>query len=249
MLVGVIDSLSSTQKDGEVTTPAKLIEQGDVRAALAEFLGTLLLVFLGPGTVVVTGTLGPGDLGAARLMAIALAFGLAVTAIVAATARLSGGHINPAVTFTALVTGKLSLTRSLLYIAAQLVGAVVGALLIKAVVPGDGGTLGATALAPGVGIGAGLVIEIILTFVLVFVIFSTAVDPKGLASLAPLAIGLTVAVDILMGGPLTGASMNPARSFGPALVSGTWTNHWIFWVGPLGGGVLGGMIYQRAYLR
>ena len=169
--------------------------------------------------------------------------------VVAATGRLSGAHINPAVTFAALITGRIKPIRGLLYIGGQLGGAAIGALLIVAVVPGGGGSLGATSLGSNVGSGAGLLTEIILTFALVFVIFGTAVDPKGPNSLAPVVIGLTVAVDIMIGGPLTGASMNPARSFGPALVVVEWADHWIYWVGPIVGGTIAALFYQHVYLR
>ena len=199
--------------------------------------------------MVVTGTLGEGELTADRLLTIALAFGFIVAVVVAATGRLSGAHINPAVTFAALITGRIKPIRGLLYIGGQLGGAAIGALLIVAVVPGDGGSLGATSLGSNVGSGAGLLTEIILTFALVFVIFGTAVDPKGPNSLAPVVIGLTVAVDIMIGGPLTGASMNPARSFGPALVVVEWADHWIYLVGPIVGGTIAALFYQHVYLR
>ena len=199
--------------------------------------------------MVVTGDLGEGELTPARLLTIALAFGFAVAVVVAAMGRLSGAHINPAVTVAVLITGHVSPMRGLLYIEGQLGGAAIGALLIVAVVPGDGGSLGATSLGADVSSGAGLLAESILTFALVFVIFGTAVDPKGPTSLAPIAIGLTVAVDIMIGGPLTGGSMNPARSFGSALVAVEWADHWLYWVGPLIGGVLAALVYHRVYLR
>ena len=220
------------------------------RAATAEFIATLLFIFLGAGTVVVTGGLLGDELNSARLVAIALAHGLAITLLVAATANISGGHINPAVTFGALVTGKISLIRAIMYIVAQLVGAVIGALLLAAVIPDAAqGNLGAHGLGSGVTLSGGLLVEIILTFALVFVVFATAMDPKGLANLAPAAIGLTIVVDHLLGVPLTGASMNPARSFGPALVAGAWDNHWIFWIGPLIGGGLAALVYEFVFLR
>ena len=134
--------------------------------------------------------------------------------------------------------------------AAQLIGATIAALLLAAVMPdASEGGVGAHALGSGISAGAGLVVEMILTFILVFVIFATAMDPKRPSHLAPIAIGLTVMVDSLVGGPLTGASMNPARSFGPALVSGEWADHWVFWVGPILGGIAAALIYQVVYLR
>jgi aquaporin TIP len=220
------------------------------RSTLAEFIATLLFVFLGAGSVVVTGGLPNGDLDAARLVAIAMAHGLAIALLAYATANISGGHINPAVTFAAWLTRKISAARALMFIAAQLGGAVVAALLLLATIPDASHTnMGAHALGPGVSVSMGLLMEIILTFALVFVIFATAVDPGGMANLAPLAIGLTVLVDHLIAVPITGASMNPARSFGPALVAGEWSQHWIYWVGPLIGAVGAGLLYQFAFIN
>ncbi len=220
------------------------------RATLAEFIATLLFVFLGAGTVVVTGGLLKDGLTSARLVAIALAHGLTIALLVSATAKISGGHINPAVTFGAWITGKIDLAKAIMYVVAQLLGAVVGALLLKAVIPAAAqGNLGAHGLGSGVTAGGGLLAEIVLTFALVFVVFATAMDPKGLGHLAPAAIGLTVLVDHLFGVPVTGASMNPARSFGPAFVAGAWDNHWVFWVGPLVGGGLAALVYEFVFLR
>ncbi len=226
-------------------------------AALAEFIGVLLFVFVGCGAVVtVTGILGTGpDRDAGALVAIALAFGLAIATLVAATAAISGGHINPAVTFAAIMTGQTKATVGVVYIAAQLLGAVVGAFLLDLVVVdavSDPSNLGSTTLnnAALESTGAGVAVEAILTFVLVFTVFATAVDKKrGLGHVAPLAIGLAVLIDHFIGVPLTGASMNPARSFGPALVSDTWDDQWVYWIGPLIGAALAAILYYLAYLR
>lgn len=220
------------------------------RAAVAEFIATLLFIFVGAGTVVVTGGLMKEGLTSARLVAIAVAHGLAIALLVAATARVSGGHINPAVTFAALITGKINLQRAMMYVVAQLLGAVVGAGLLTLVIPAAAqGKLGTHALGAGITPGGGLVAEIVLTFALVFVVFATAIDPKGPGHLAALAIGFTVLVDHLAGVPITGAGMNPARSFGPALVAGAWDNHWIYWIGPLVGAALAAWIYEFVLLR
>ncbi len=220
------------------------------RATAAEFIATLLFVFLGAGTVVVTGGLIKEGLTSARLVAIALAHGLAIAVLVSATAKISGGHINPAVTFGALITGKVNLPRAIKYVVAQLAGAVVGAWLLTLVIPASAqGNLGAHGLGAGITAWGGLVAEIVLTFALVFVVFATAMDPKGLGHLAPLAIGFTISVDHLLGVPVTGAGMNPARSFGPALVAAAWNNHWIYWVGPLVGGGLAALAYEFIFLR
>ena len=218
------------------------------RAAAAEGIATLLFVFLGAGAVVVTQRIASADMTPERLIAIALAHGLAIMLLVTVTANISGGHINPAVTFGALVTRKISITKGAIYIGAQLIGAVIGALLLAAVIPAaDEGNLGAHTLS--IGKWTGLLTEIILTFVLVFTVFATAMDPRGLVRLAPIAIGLAVLVDHFVGVPLTGASMNPARSFGPALVSGTWFQHWVYWVGPLIGGALAALVYTGVFLQ
>ena len=223
------------------------------RAVLAELIATLLFVFVGAGSVVVvTGVIGasPGD-DAAALTAIALAHGLAIAVVVAGTAKISGGHVNPAVTFGAVISGRMKLTTGILYVGAQLAGAVIGALLIKAAVVGDvEGNLGAHALNLNAldGKGGGVLVEAVLTFVLVFTVFATAIDRRGMGNLAPIAIGLAILIDHLMGVPLTGASMNPARSFGPALVADAWDNHWVYWVGPLAGGGIAALAYYLTFM-
>lgn len=223
------------------------------RAVFAEFVATLLFVFIGAGAVVaVTEVLArtpDADIGA--LVAIALAHGLAIAVLVAATAKLSGGHINPAVTFAAVITGRMKAGPGVLYVAAQLAGAVAGALLLDVVlVSSVEGNLGAHALNDDALSSdfAGLIVEVILTFVLVFTVFAVAMDPRGPGNLAPIAIGLAVLIDHFVGVPLTGASMNPARSFGPALVANSWDDHWVYWIGPLAGGALAGLIYYFVYL-
>lgn len=225
----------------------------DYKAALAEFFATLLFVFLGPGSVIASGITAPGaTLTADKLLVIALGHGLAIAVLAWASAHVSGGHINPAVTFGALITGKIGLQRGVLYIVAQLVGAVIGSALLAFVIPDSiQGSLGAHGLnvAAGVTPVMGLVAEIILTFALVGVVFMTAMHPRGPGNVAPLAIGLVVLVDHLVGVPLTGASMNPARSFGPAVVAGVWADHWIYWVGPLIGGALAAIIADRVYIK
>ena len=221
------------------------------RPALAEAIATFLFVFVGTGAVVVTGML-DAELTISRMTAIALANGLTITALVFATAHLSGGHMNPAVTFSAIITQKIPVSQGILYIASQLVGATLAALTLVAVITGvdigDGaGTLGDHALGANVSVVQGLIIEIILTFVLVFVVFSAAMDPRGAGIVAPLAIGLAVIVDQFVGMPLTGASMNPARTFGPALIANSFADHWVYWVGPLVGGSLAALVHTHIF--
>jgi aquaporin TIP len=232
------DSLGFTEAD---------FGQKTWQAVFAELIATLLFVFVGAGTVVIIG--GVADAGG--LVAVALAHGLTIALLVAAIARISGGHINPAVTFGAVITGRMKLSTGALYVVAQLAGAVIGALLLEAVLVGEvEGNLGAHALNLNVldGKGAGVMVEAVLTFVLVFTVFATAMDPRGMANLAPIAIGLAVLVDHFVGVPLTGASMNPARSFGPALVADFWTDHWVYWLGPLIGGGLAALVYYLTFM-
>jgi aquaporin TIP len=198
------------------------------------------------------------------VITVALAHGLAIMLLVAATAKISGGHINPAVTFAAAMTGRMKVSTAVLYIAGQLAAAICGSLLLKAIVAGplelglgahginvfDATTgLGLLEDQVGAGAGAGRLVEIVLTFVLVFVVFATAIDPKGPAHIAPAAIGLAVLVDHLVGIPLTGASMNPARSFGPAVVANIWDDHWIYWLGPLIGAAVAALVYETVFVR
>ncbi len=226
------------------------------RAVAAEFIATGLFVFLGTASVVVVVAM-QVDTGA-KILTIALAHGLAIAVLVAAIARISGGHINPAVTFAAAITGKMKVSTAILYVGGQLIAAILASLLLKGIIAGpfEAG-LGAHGLNSlgilddqvGNGAGAGLLLEAVLTFALVFVVFATAIDKKGLTHLAPMAIGLIVLVDHLIGIPLTGASMNPARSFGPAIVANIWTDHWIYWLGPLIGAGVAALVYEFVFLH
>ena len=222
------------------------------RSSAAEFVATFLFVFIGAGAVVSLGIFsseGGGSLGG-NLVAIAMAHGLAIAILVSATANISGGHINPAVSIAAVLTRKISVTRGGMYVIAQVAGAILGALLLKAVIPDSlEGGLGSHAITPEIGVTGGLIVEIVLTFVLVFVVFATAIDPKGPSHLAPLAIGGAVLVIHLVAVPLTGASVNPARTIGPALAAGQWADHWVYWAGPLLGGALAGILYQLVFMR
>ena len=228
--------------------------RGAWQAAVAELIATFAFVFLGAGAVVAAmkllGEAGPSGPTGSGLLVIALAHGLAIALLVASIARISGGHINPAVTVSMVVTQKIGLVKGAMYIVGQLVGAALGAYLLMAVIPdASEGTLGAHALAYNIDAGTGLVIEALLTFFLVFVIFATAVDPRGSPHLAPVAIGLIVLVDHFIGVPLTGASMNPARTFGPALAAGEWKDHWVYWVGPIVGGIVAAGLYEIVFIR
>lgn len=213
-----------------------------VRLFIAEAFATFSLCFIG----ILAIAFSEGD-----LLAIALAHGLTITAMVAAIGGISGAHINPAVTFGFVATGRMSSTVGLLYVAAQLVGAIVAGLALlvllgeqSAGVEGARAIIaaGTPALAEGIGFGSGLLFEIVATFFLVFVIFGSAVDSRAPASAFPLAIGLAVIVGVLSIGPLTGAAMNPARHFGPALVSGAWGDVLLYWIGPMTGAGLAALL-------
>ncbi len=232
------------------------LDSGDVpltgvwQSIVAELVGTMLFVFFGAGAVVVSGSMTDGELTLGRLVAIALAHGLAIALLVYATANISGGHLNPAVTFGAMITRNVEPAKGLRFIVAQVVGAAFGALLVAATLPNAmDASIGAHTLAPGVPVTRGLLLEIVIAFALVFVVFATAIDRKGMGRLAPLAIGLTVLVCHLVAVPVTGASMNPARSLGPALVAGEWGYLWLYWAGPLLGGALAALGYQYLLIR
>jgi len=218
------------------------------KAWLAEGIGTFTLVFIGAGSVIADQVSG----GRVGLTGVALAHGLAIATMVAATGHLSGGHLNPAVTAGFVVARRMPVAEGVRYAAAQLVGAFFAALFLMASFPEaarQAVRLGTPALARGVTPGVGIVVEAILTFLLVFVIFGVAVDPRGPKGIAGLMIGLVIAMDILAAGALTGGAMNPARAFGPALFSGFWRNQLVYWIGPLLGGVLAAWVYDRALIK
>jgi MIP family channel proteins len=216
------------------------------RRGAAEFVGAFALVFVGAGAVLAAGpTAEPGVVG------IALAHGLVIAVMVSAVGHISGGHFNPAITLGFLVTGRLSPLLAVVYWVAQFAGAIGAAALLRWIFDNaTEGNLGSPVLNPAIQPEAGLLIEAILTFFLVWVVFATAADPRGtFKSIAGLAIGFTIAMDTLMGGPLTGAAMNPARALGPELISNTWDDFWIWYVGPLAGGVIAAVAYELLYLR
>jgi len=209
-----------------------------IRRALAEALAAFALVFAGCGAIVAN-TVHAGALGG---IGVSATFGLVIMAMIYATGHLSGAHINPAVTVAFTLTRHFPLRDAAAYVAAQIAGASAGALVLLAAWPTQPAHLGATL--PSVGAGTALLYETILTAFLMFVIVAVATDTRAVGAAAALAIGGTVGLDALFGGPITGASMNPARSFGPALASGTWHDLWIYLVGPIAGAALGALLYQ-----
>ena len=209
----------------------------NVRALVAEFVGAFALCFVGIG--VITATSG------GELLAIAFGHGLAIGLMVAAVGHISGGHFNPAVTFGMLITGRIGIGGAIGYVIAQLLGGLAAAALISGIYGAEAVTKGTPAPGDTYTAVQALMMEVVLTFFLVWVIFGTAVD-KGY-SFAGLAIGLTITMDILAGGAVSGAAMNPARALGPAIIGGTWNAHWIYWVGPLVGAGLAATLYSLLY--
>jgi len=212
---------------------------------LAEFIGTFALIFIGAGA---------GALGIGGLVGVALAHGFVIVGFAYAYGHISGTHINPAVTLGVWAAGKIDAARAVSYIVFQIVGGIAGALVLRWVLGGTGTGLGMTqlqtlsvhdttiAITPVVG----LVLEAILTFFLVNAVMNAGISGKATIP-GGLAIGLTLAFCILMGGPLTGASLNPARSIGPAVATGDFTNLWVYLVGPALGGIVAGLLYKTVF--
>ncbi|XP_049395381.1 probable aquaporin TIP3-2 [Solanum stenotomum] len=221
-----------------------------MRATLSELLSTFIFVFAGEGSVLAIDKLYPDTgLGSSRLIVIALAHAFSFFAAVASSLNVSGGHINPAVTFGSLVGGRISVVRAIYYWVAQLFGSVLASLLLRLAT--DGLRPRGFSVAAGVGNLNALVMEIVMTFGLMYTVYATAVDPRrgSLSTIAPLAIAFILGANTLVGGPFEGASMNPARAFGPALVGWRWRNHWIYWLGPFVGAALAGLIYEYGIIQ
>jgi MIP family channel proteins len=209
----------------------------DLRRLAAEVIGTFFLVLIGPGAAMVNAWSG----GLVGVPGVALAFAFVVIAMVYALGHVSGAHINPAVTIAFWSARRFPARDVVPYVVAQCAGAVAAAATLQGVL-GPVGHLGATV--PAISIGATFVVEWLLSFVLMFVIVAVATDDRVAPGFAPLAVGLTVGFCALTGGPLTGASMNPARSFGPAFVGGFWTAHWVYWLAPVTGMVAAARLYD-----
>jgi aquaporin Z len=214
------------------------------RHFIAEFIGTFALVFIGSGAIIRVAASG-GSLGE-----IALAHGLILSIMVTALMRISG-HFNPAITASFLVTRRIEPVMAVVYWIAQFMGAIIAAYALKALMPAaavEATRVGGQMVAASISFGGAVILEAIATFFLVWAVFATAVDPNA-PKVGGFAIGLTIAADILVIGPFTGGSMNPARSFGPALVSGNWEAQAVYWIGPLIGAILAGVLYDRVFLR
>ena len=216
----------------------------NTRSALAEFLGTFTLVFIGAGA---------GATGAGGLVGVALAHGFALLVIVYAWGSISGAHVNPAVTLGVAITGRMDWPKAVIYFVAQFLGAIAAAYLLLWILGGpEPGSLGQTtgtltAATTFDGQLRVIVVEAVLTFFLVVAVFASGVHGRN-GNVAGIAIGLVLTMDILAAGPLTGASMNPARTFGPALAMGNLSYFWMYLVGPMLGGAAGAILYDRVFL-
>jgi aquaporin-4 len=227
------------------------------RAWLAEAIATFGLVFFGPLSVILAVVAFGDGLSIEAIIMISLGHGGAIALMVYAFGHVSGAHINPAVTIPMIITKKISLKDGIGYILFQIMGAVIATLSLKALFPIIGekvlwGAHGGPSELLGNSVMSGLAVEIILTFFLVVVIFMTAVHKKAPKSVYGAAIGGMVFLLHLVGVPLTGASMNPARSFSPTLVSGDaglWEVQWLYWVGPIIGGIIAGVIMNYLYVK
>jgi MIP family channel proteins len=217
-----------------------------IRHFVAEFVGTFALVFIGGGAIILSKMPG-SNIG---LIEIALAHGIILAVMVSATMRISG-HFNPAVTIAFLTVRRIGPFMAVVYVLAQLLGAMLAAYALEATTPQmwfEAARGGGQAVSLDIRTGQAFMLEAIATFFLVFVIFGTAVDPKA-PQVGGFAIGLTIAADILAIGPLTGASMNPARSFGPAIATNIWEGQLIYWIGPIIGATIAAQLYEWVLLR
>jgi aquaporin TIP len=218
----------------------RLVDESLFRRGVAEYVGAFTLIFIGGGAGIVSHS---------DIVAVALANGLAIGLMVSNLGHISGGHFNPAITLGFVTTRRITLPLAIAYWAFQLLGAISAAFILRYLF---GETLVKLGAAPHSTTtdGKALVLEGIMTFFLVWAVWATAVDPRGaFKSIAGLAIGLTITIDVFVGGPVTGAAMNPARAFGPELAGNTWTGWWIYWVGPIAGALVAALAYEFLYLR
>ncbi|GMH12313.1 hypothetical protein Nepgr_014154 [Nepenthes gracilis] len=232
-----------------VGSPAEVGQLDVLKAGLAEFISMLIFVFAGEGSgMAFNYVTSNGSTTPAGLIQASLAHAFALFVAVSVGANISGGHVNPAVTFGAFIGGHITLSRSVLFWISQCLGSVVACLLLKFATGGQ--TTSAFSVSSDISAWNALVFEIVMTFGLVHTVFATAVDPKkgNIGIVAPIAIGFIVGANILAGGAFEGASMNPAVSFGPAVVSWTWDNHWVYWLGPFLGAGIAALVYETIFI-
>jgi aquaporin Z len=219
------------------------VDEDPFRRGLAEFVGAFTLIFIGGGAAIIS-------FSSHDLVAVALANGLAIGIMVTNLGHISGGHFNPAITLGFVVTRRIKPSLAAVYWFSQLLGAVCAAFLLRYFFTQLAVKVTAPAPAASITDWKALLLEAIMTFFLVWAVWATAVDPRGaFKAIAGLAIGLTISIDVLVGGPVTGAAMNPARAFGPEVAGNTWTGWWIYWIGPIAGALVASLVYEYLYLR
>ncbi|HEY7421993.1 MAG TPA: aquaporin, partial [Gaiellaceae bacterium] len=218
----------------------RFVDESLLRRSVAEFVGTFTLIFIGGGAGIVSHS---------DIVAIGLANGLAIGIMVSNLGHISGGHFNPAITCGFVATRRITLPLAVSYWASQLLGAISAAFILRYLFGETLVRLGA-APAPHTTDAKALVLEAIMTVFLVWAVWATAVDPRGaFKAIAGLAIGLTITIDVFVGGPVTGAAMNPARAFGPELAGNSWSGWWIYWIGPIAGALFAALVFEYLYLR
>jgi aquaporin Z len=216
------------------------VDESVLRRSVAEYVGTFTLIFIGGGA---------GIASHSDIVAIALANGLAIGIMVTNLGHISGGHFNPSITLGFLATRRIKPALAVAYWGAQLLGAISAAFLLRFIFNEVDVKLG-SAPTPHISDARAFVLEAIMTAFLVWAVWATAVDPRGaFKSIAGLAIGLTITIDVFVGGPVTGAAMNPARALGPELAGNVWSGWWIYWVGPIVGALFAALLYEGLYLR
>ncbi len=221
----------------------------------AELIGTFAVVFIAAGAICADQYLAASSQGRLGILGIALAYGLAYAVMVSALGHISGGHFNPALTVALWVTRRAGTVQAISYWAAQILGSIVAGYVLMAVIPDGSWRMRALGLitsdlSPDITRGQGIGLEAVVTFCFVFVFFATAMDARrGLQRFSGFVSGLALAAGVLVAAPFTGGSMNPVRTLGPAVATGHWENHGVYWIGPMLGGVLAAVIYNRVFLR
>jgi len=221
------------------------MDESPLRRGVAEYIGTFTLIFIGGGAGIAVSVYTPT---AGGLLAVAIANGLAIGVMVTNLGHISGGHFNPSITLGFLVTRRITPVLAAVYWLSQLLGAISAAFILRYLAGKASVAIGAAPV-PHTSDGKAFVFELIMTAFLVLAVWATAVDPRGaFKAIAGLAIGLTITIDVLMGGPATGAAMNPARALGPELAGNTWSGWWIYWLAPIAGALIAALLYEYLYL-
>lgn len=216
---------------------------------MAELVGTFALVFIAAGSVCADFYLRQAGGQGLGLLGISIAFGVVVTAVIYALSYVSGSHVNPAVTVSFWITKRMDPNTAIMYILSQFVGATLAGFALKTLFPDALKTvyLGTCMLAPGVSTARGILMEFIITFLLVFTIYGTLVDKRASPGFAGIAIGFVVLIGSMIGGTISGGGANPIRVFGPAIASGQFTHHYVWWVGPILGGIAAAFVYDKLF--